>query len=46
MPPLITYVARVSDGLPLVASFAPTQENLEEEKLQAKKILKELGSGR
>ena len=46
MPPLLTYIARVSDGLPLVASFAPTQENLEEQKNQAKKILRELGNGR
>jgi len=45
MPPLLTYIARVSDGLPLVASFAPTQENLEEQKNQAKKILRELGNG-
>jgi len=45
MPPLLTYIARISDGLPLVASFAPTQENLEEQKNQAKKILRELGNG-
>mmetsp|Transcript_28508 Transcript_28508/g.33794 ORF Transcript_28508/g.33794 Transcript_28508/m.33794 type:complete len:240 (+) Transcript_28508:110-829(+) len=45
MPPLLTFVARVSDGLPLVASFAPTQENLEEQKKQAKDIVRGL-SGR
>jgi len=45
MPLLLTFVARVSDGLPLVASFAPTQENLEEQKKQAKDIVRGL-SGR
>lgn len=45
MPPHLTFVARVSDGLPLVASFAPTQENFDEQKRQAKDILRGL-SGR
>lgn len=45
MPPLLTFVARVSDGLPLVASFSSSQESLEEQKGQAKKILRDLGSG-
>jgi len=44
MPPLLTYAARVSDGLPLIASFAPTQENLEKHKNEAKGILRELNS--
>mmetsp|Transcript_4886 Transcript_4886/g.5969 ORF Transcript_4886/g.5969 Transcript_4886/m.5969 type:complete len:226 (+) Transcript_4886:170-847(+) len=44
MPPLLTYVARVSDGLPLVASFAPTQDNVEEQKRQSKDILRGLNS--
>lgn len=42
MPPLLTFVGRVSDGLPLVASFAPTQEPLEEQKRQAKEIMRNL----
>ena len=45
MPQLCTYVARVSDGLPLVASFAPSSSNLDEEKNQAKQILRKLISG-
>eukprot|EP00560_Eucampia_antarctica_P008153 CAMPEP_0197825830 /NCGR_PEP_ID=MMETSP1437-20131217/2864_1 /TAXON_ID=49252 ORGANISM="Eucampia antarctica, Strain CCMP1452" /NCGR_SAMPLE_ID=MMETSP1437 /ASSEMBLY_ACC=CAM_ASM_001096 /LENGTH=189 /DNA_ID=CAMNT_0043425999 /DNA_START=159 /DNA_END=725 /DNA_ORIENTATION=+ len=45
MPPLCTYVARVSDGLPLVASFSPSSANLEEEKNQAKQILRKLTTG-
>lgn len=45
MPPLLTFVARVSDGMPLVASFAPTQENFDEQKKQAKDIFRGL-SGR
>lgn len=44
MPPLLTYVARVSDGLPLVASFAPTQENLDSHKQQSKDILRNLNN--
>lgn len=44
MPPLLTYVARVSDGLPFVASFAPTQDNVEEQKKQSKDILRGLNS--
>lgn len=45
MPPLLTFVARVSDGMPLVASFAPTQDNFDEQKKQAKDIFRGL-SGR
>jgi len=45
MPPLLTFVARVSDGMPLVASFAPTQDNFDEQKRQAKDIFRGL-SGR
>lgn len=44
MPPLLTQVARVSDGLPLVASQSPggfTQENQQE----AKQILRSLMQG-
>ena len=44
MPPLLTYVARVSDGLPFVASFAPTQDDTEEQKKQSKDILRGLNS--
>mmetsp|Transcript_28578 Transcript_28578/g.44454 ORF Transcript_28578/g.44454 Transcript_28578/m.44454 type:complete len:224 (+) Transcript_28578:76-747(+) len=44
MPPLLTYAARVSDGLPLIASFAPTQENLEPQKNEAKQLLRNLNS--
>jgi hypothetical protein len=44
MPPLVTYIARVSDGLPFVASFAPTHENVEEQKRQSKEILSGLSS--
>ena len=45
MPPLLTYVARVSDGLPFVASFAQSQDNrgLDEQKAQSKEILRGLG---
>jgi hypothetical protein len=42
MPPLLTYIARVSDGLPFVASFANTHINLDEQKRQSKDILKSL----
>lgn len=45
MPPILTFVARVSDGMPLVASFAPTQDNFDEQKKQAKDIFRGL-SGR
>jgi len=45
MPPLLTFVARISDGLPLVASFSPSHENLEDHKSQAKQILRSLGTG-
>ena len=45
MPPLLlTFVARLSDGLPLVASYAQTTENLDEQKWQAKEILRNLDS--
>jgi len=44
MPPLLTFVARLSDGLPLVASFANTTENLELQKKQAKEILRNLNT--
>lgn len=44
MPPLLTFVGRISDGLPLVASFAPTQESLEEQKKQAKEIMRNLNT--
>eukprot|EP00586_Coscinodiscus_wailesii_P015638 CAMPEP_0172495914 /NCGR_PEP_ID=MMETSP1066-20121228/79723_1 /TAXON_ID=671091 /ORGANISM="Coscinodiscus wailesii, Strain CCMP2513" /LENGTH=224 /DNA_ID=CAMNT_0013267927 /DNA_START=49 /DNA_END=723 /DNA_ORIENTATION=- len=41
MPPVLTFAARVSDGLPLVSSFASSQEVLEEHKRQAKQILRD-----
>lgn len=44
MPPHLTFVARVSDGMPLVASFAQTQENFDEQKKQAKNIFRELNA--
>lgn len=44
MPPLLTFVARLSDGLPLVASFAQTSENLDIQKREAKDILRNLNS--
>jgi Synaptobrevin/VAMP-like protein len=45
MPPLITIIARLSDGLPLVASFANTgSQDLTLEKQQAKEILRNLNS--
>mmetsp|Transcript_12966 Transcript_12966/g.24368 ORF Transcript_12966/g.24368 Transcript_12966/m.24368 type:complete len:240 (-) Transcript_12966:91-810(-) len=46
MPPLITIVARLSDGLPLVASFANSGggEDLSLQKQQAKEILRNLNS--
>ena len=46
MPPLLTYIARVSDGLPFVASFAQSNADLEEQKQQAKQILRSLNSTR
>ena len=42
MPPLLTYIARVSDGLPLVGSFSQSQEYLDEQKSQARDILRGL----
>jgi len=48
MPPLITFVARLSDGLPLVANTAPdagTAVN-QDHKNQAKDILRGLGGTR
>jgi hypothetical protein len=44
MPPFITFVARQHDGLPLVASFAQTLENLESAKQEARQILRQLNS--
>lgn len=45
MPPLLTFVARLSDGLPLVANTAPdfNQGVTQEHKTQAKDILRGLG---
>ncbi|EED96126.1 hypothetical protein THAPSDRAFT_30919 [Thalassiosira pseudonana CCMP1335] len=44
MPPLITFVARLSDGLPLVANTAPnSNEVTQDHKNQAKDILRGLG---
>jgi len=45
MPPLLTFVARLSDGLPLVANTAPdfSQGVTQEHKNQAKDILRGLG---
>eukprot|EP00585_Thalassiosira_rotula_P005423 CAMPEP_0196140796 /NCGR_PEP_ID=MMETSP0910-20130528/7575_1 /TAXON_ID=49265 /ORGANISM="Thalassiosira rotula, Strain GSO102" /LENGTH=228 /DNA_ID=CAMNT_0041401709 /DNA_START=426 /DNA_END=1112 /DNA_ORIENTATION=+ len=45
MPPLLTFVARSSDGLPLVANTAPdfSQGVTQEHKNQAKDILRGLG---
>lgn len=44
MPPLITIVARLTDGLPLVASFANSIEDLSVQKQQAKEILRNLNT--
>eukprot|EP00562_Extubocellulus_spinifer_P023713 CAMPEP_0178636114 /NCGR_PEP_ID=MMETSP0698-20121128/13555_1 /TAXON_ID=265572 /ORGANISM="Extubocellulus spinifer, Strain CCMP396" /LENGTH=398 /DNA_ID=CAMNT_0020275955 /DNA_START=309 /DNA_END=1502 /DNA_ORIENTATION=+ len=50
MPPLLTYAARIADGLPLVASFAPTGassgEVSELHKREAKEILRGLSGNR
>uniref|UniRef100_A0A7S2HJ05 V-SNARE coiled-coil homology domain-containing protein n=1 Tax=Helicotheca tamesis TaxID=374047 RepID=A0A7S2HJ05_9STRA len=43
MPPLLTYAARVSDGLPLVASMTASSEIGEDHKSQAKELLRGLG---
>jgi len=46
MPPLLTFVARLSDGLPLVANTAPDFSQggvTQEHKAQAKDILRGLG---
>ncbi len=47
MPPLLTFVARISDGLPLVANTAPDVSSssgvTQEHKNQAKDILRGLG---
>ena len=45
MPPLLTFIARTSDGLPLVANTAPdsTSGVTQEHKDQAKDILRGLG---
>lgn len=46
MPIYFTFIARILDGLPLVASFSHTitneEENLQDQKLQAKKLLKSI----
>ena len=45
MPPLLTFVARVSDGLPLVANTAPDSYSVtQEHKNQAKDILRGVNS--
>ena len=44
MPPFLTYIARVSDGLPFVASFSQSLHNLDEQKRQSKQILRNLNS--
>eukprot|EP00957_Ditylum_brightwellii_P085123 6472312-Ditylum_brightwellii.AAC.1 len=43
MPPLLTYAARVSDGLPLVASMTASSEIGDDHKSQAKELLRGLG---
>ena len=45
MPPLLTFVSRLSDGLPLVANTAPdfSQGVTQDHKTQAKDILRGLG---
>jgi len=45
MPPLLTFVARLSDGLPLVANTAPDMNSgvTQDHKNQAKEILRGLG---
>lgn len=43
MAPLLTSLARTSDGLQLVSSFAPSQEVLNEHKDQAKQIQRGIG---
>ena len=49
MPPMLTYAARVADGLPLVASFAPATggpDLTEAHKREAKEILRGLSGNR
>jgi hypothetical protein len=48
MPPLLTFVARLSDGLPLVANTAPDagMSVTQDHKNQAKDILRGLGGTR
>ena len=48
MPPMLTYAARVADGLPLVASFAPSTgtDLTEANKRDAKEILRGLSGNR
>ena len=48
MPPLLTFVARLSDGLPLVANTAPDASVAvnQNHKNQAKDILRGLGGTR
>ena len=45
MPPLLlTFAARVSDGLPLVAAYAQTTMNMDEQIWEAKQILRNLNA--
>jgi hypothetical protein len=46
MPPLLTFAARVNDGLPLVASFAAHGDVSEQHKREAKEILRGLSGNR
>ena len=50
MPPMLAYAARVADGLPLVASFAPSSTQqaglTEAHKREAKEILRGLSGNR
>ena len=50
MPPMLTYAARVADGLPLVASFAPSSAQqaglTESHKREAREILRGLSGNR
>ena len=50
MPPMLTYAARVADGLPLVASFAPSSTQqaglTESHKREAREILRGLSGNR
>jgi len=46
MPPLLTYAARISDGLPLVASFSRSSENLDQFKNEARQIFRNLNGSK